>query len=252
MAELQWIEGRISVEAAVRAGNRPVEVIYIRRDRRDSATSRLQQFARKSGVAVERVSAETITEYAAGHSHGGVLARVGPRRFQELATLLEGQPDPAVVMIDGVEDPFNFGQAVRALYAAGVSGLVVRPRNWLSAADVVTRASAGASEWMPMAVAESVEKAADFFGSRGLTIACAARDATATVLFEADLTRPLFLVVGGEKRGITRTFMKRAEMRLEIPYGRPFTHALGTSSSVAVLAFEMMRQKRQSGKQPYQ
>lgn len=246
MSEWQWIEGFISIEAAVRAGNRPVETIYVRDDKWDSRARQLQRLVGETGIPLERVSVATINELVSGQSHGGMVARVGPRRLQSLPMLLENQPNPCVVMVDGVEDPFNFGQAVRALYAAGISGLVLRPRNWLSAAAVVTRASAGASEWMPTAVAETVEEAADFFSSQGLTVACATQGEGAISIYAADLTRPLFLVIGGEKRGITRAFLSRAELRLAIPYGRPFAQSLGTSSSVAVLAFEMMRQRKES------
>lgn len=245
MSEWQWIEGFISIEAAVRAGNRPVEVIYVREDKWDNRVRQLQRLAHESNILLERVPADTINELVSGHSHGGMVARVGPRRLQSLPMLLENQANPCVVMVDGVEDPFNFGQAVRALYAAGISGLVLRPRNWLSAAAVVTRASAGASEWMPTAVAETVEEAADFFSSQGLIVACATQGTGAVSVYAADLTHPLFLVIGGEKRGITRAFLNRAELRLAIPYGRPFAQSLGTSSSVAVLAFEIMRQRRE-------
>ncbi len=146
-------------------------------------------------------------------------------------------------MLDGIEDPFNFGYSLRALYAAGVDGLVVRPRNWMSAAGTVARSSAGASEWVPTAVAETAEEAAAFFRQRGLTVACAAKDDRAVPLFTADLSSPLFLLVGGEKRGITRSFMDQADLLLEIPYGREFRQSLGTTSAASVLGFEILRQR---------
>ena len=61
-------------------------------------------------------------------------------RFVDLAQIAANVPAPFVAMLDGVEDPYNFGQAVRALYAAGAHGLILRPRNWLTAAGVVARA----------------------------------------------------------------------------------------------------------------
>jgi 23S rRNA (guanosine2251-2'-O)-methyltransferase len=131
---------------------------------------------------------------------------------------------------------------VRALYAAGADGLVVRPRNWMSAAGVVARSSAGATEWIPTAVAETVFDAADVARAHGLTIACAAKD-RAVSIYETDLAIPVFCVIGGEKRGITRSFADRADVRLKIPYGRHFPRSLGTASAVAVLAFEAMRQR---------
>src|SRR6185369_5507880 len=127
-------------------------------------------------------------------------------------------------------------------YAAGADGLVLRPRNWMSAAGVVARSSAGASELMPTAIAETTQAAADFFRARGLRIAVAAKD-HATALYEADLSGALFLVVGGEKRGVTRSFEDAADIRLSIPYGRRYPHSLGTTAAAAVLAFEIMRQR---------
>lgn len=236
------LEGFVSVRAALKAGSRPFEVIYIRANKYDKGVSWLEHEARRQAIPVERVSAEVIDEYAGGSTHGGIVARVGARRFVALDDLGAAEPLPVIAMLDGVEDPFNFGQAVRALYAAGVAGLVVRPRNWTTAAGVVGRASAGAVEWMPLAVAETAQEAADHFRARGLVIACAAQE-DAVPLYQADLRVPLFIVIGGERRGITRSFRDQADLRIAIPYGREYDQALGTTAATAVIAFEIMRQR---------
>ena len=131
---------------------------------------------------------------------------------------------------------------MRSLYACGVDGLVLRPRNWLSTAATVARSSAGASELIPTAIAESAEEAATFFQSKGLTIACAAEEESVPIN-RADLTQPLFLLIGGEKRGITRSFLRQADLRLEIPYGREFRQSLGVTAAAAILGYEVMRQR---------
>ena len=73
-------------------------------------------------------------------------------------------------------------------------------------------------------------------------VACTARE-SAVSIYEADLSRPTFLLIGGEKRGITRSFLDQAELRLRIPYGRPFEKSLGAAASTAVIAFELLRQR---------
>ncbi len=242
MNESAWLEGRISIDAALHGHFRSIEALYIRRGKWDRATRQLLRSAEKKGIPVEIVDGAFIEEVSVGKSHGGLLARTGPRRFSALNELLEGSSRPFVVMLDGIEDPFNFGQAVRALYAAGIDGLVVRPRNWLSAAGTVTRASAGATELMPTAVAESALEAAAFYREQGLIVACTAKS-SAVSLYDADLNQPLFLLIGGEKRGITRSFLDQADLRVNIPYGRPFKHSLGAAASTAVFAFEFARQR---------
>jgi 23S rRNA (guanosine2251-2'-O)-methyltransferase len=236
------LEGFVSVRAALKAGSRPIHAIYLRHDKRDRGVTWLEHAAGAAGIPVERVDADAIDALASGSSHGGIAARVGPRRFVPLDDLAADRPAPFVAMLDGVEDPFNFGQAVRALYAAGADGLILRPRNWMSAAGVVARASAGASEWIPTAIAETTQAAADHWRARGLRVAVAdQRDAVP--IFAADLRGPLFLVIGGEKRGITRSFADQADLRLAIPYGSDFDGSLGTAAATAVLAFEVMRQR---------
>jgi len=237
------LEGAVSVLAALEAQSRDVLVIYLAQGRRYGSTvGRMMGLALNQGVPVKWVAEDIIAAYAQGSSHGGVIALVGPRRFVPLADLLNGVACPFIAMLDGIEDPFNFGAAVRALYAAGAHGLVLRPRNWTSAAGVVARASAGASERIPTAIAETALEAARFFRSRGLTVVCTTKEKS-TSLYEADLTVPLLLVIGGEKRGVTRSFLDQADLRLEIPYGRPFPQSLDAASAVAVLAFEVMRQR---------
>jgi len=242
MNEQAWLEGRISAAAAIQGQNRSVDTIYFQQGKRDRSFRRLIQLAESENIPVKFEEETFFTDHARGKSHGGVLALVGPRRFSGLEELLEGGDTPLVVMLDGVEDPFNFGHAVRALYAAGISGLVVRKRNWLTAADVVTRSSAGASELMPTAVIDSPLEAARFFRKQGLLVACTAHK-SATSLFDSDLTQPLFLLIGGEKRGITRSFLDQADLRLQIPYGRSFAQSMGVAASTAVLAFEILRQR---------
>jgi len=246
MSEEQAVlEGLISVDAAFRAGNRRIDRLLIRMEESsviERDVLRLIRDADRQGIPVQYVSAAEIDRVAQGKSHGGVIALVGARQFVPLASLVAEIKRPFIVMLDGVEDPFNFGQAVRAFYAAGADGLVLRPRNWMSAAGVVARASAGASELMPTAIAETTQDAADFLRAQGMRVAVATRERAASI-YEADLSGALFLVIGGEKRGITRSFEEAADVRLSIPYGRRFAHSLGTTAASAVLAFEIMRQR---------
>lgn len=245
MSDWLFIAGVIAVESVLQADSREMHAVYSTLDRFDSRMARLNRLTRERGVPIEsRDEAELAallesTSHGRVVAHGGVVAQVGPRRLQSLDEVAGGE-SPVVVMLDGVEDPFNFGQAVRSLYAAGIDGLVVRRRNWLTAGAAV-RASAGATEFMPTAEAESPEAAAEALRGRGLRVAVAAEDGQA--MGEVDLTGPLLLVIGGEKRGVTRSFQRAADVRVRVPYGRPFAHALGTTSAATALAFEVMRQR---------
>ncbi len=231
--------------AALRGRSRPIHRILIASEgvRAERPASEIARLARAQGVAVERTPRAVIDDMAAGASHGGVLAEVGERSFIPLPALASG-PSPFVVMLDGVEDPYNYGAALRSLYAAGATGIVVRPRSWTSATAIVARSSAGASELLPTAVATDPEAAEAAMRGAGLLVACAAERADAVSIHAADLTPPLFLLIGGERRGVMRSIIDRAEVVLRIPYGRSGAPSLGTAAAAAVIGFEVMRQRR--------
>jgi 23S rRNA (guanosine2251-2'-O)-methyltransferase len=239
------VEGHVSIEAVLEGGARPVHRIWAVRPG-DRRFGRLRALAREGGVTIDQVDASAIDELASGRTHGGAIALVGPRRDASVDELIaEAGEGSLIVMLDGIEDPFNHGQAVRALYAAGVDGLVVR-RNWETAVGTVTRASAGTTELMFTARVNSADEAASAFRRAGYRIACAVTAADAVELTEADLTGSLFVLIGGERRGVTRSF-KEADLRLRIGYGRHRAPQLGAAAAAAIIGFEALRQRRAEG-----
>lgn len=240
------VEGHVSVEAILEADVRPVHRVWATRPG-DRRLGRLRALAHERGVVIDRVPAEAIEELASGRTHGGVIGLVGPRRYRSVGTLLaEAGERSLIVMLDGIEDPFNFGQAVRALYAAGVDGLIVR-RNWETAVGIVTRASAGASELLPSAVTSSAEEAALACRRIGMRIACADASDDAAELSQTDLTGGLFVLIGGERRGVTRSFVDQADLQVRIGYGREQAPELGAATAAAIIGFEALRQRRSAG-----
>ena len=106
----------------------------------------------------------------------------------------------------------------------------------------MARASAGASEALPCFAADPAESVAlcRFLGYR---IVCAGiRDAVG--LYEADLKKPLLLIVGGEKRGISAEILGLADQVVRIDYGRDFRGSLSTASATTVIAFEVLHQNK--------
>lgn len=238
-------EGMTSISALLNTSadvnDRRIERILIDQTKRRSKAPEIGFLTAKShelGFPIEFVSPEVIQSSALGSSHGGILAVCSDRTIPTLqADLLD--TNGFYVYMEGIEDPYNFGNALRSLYAAGVTGVVLPPRNWLSAAGVVARASAGASERLPMMIADP-ETLVREFKKANYRILCAGIRNSVSV-FDEDFPFPLLLVIGGEKRGISAALLENADQIVRIDYGRPFQGSLSASASAAVLAFEIMR-----------
>jgi 23S rRNA (guanosine2251-2'-O)-methyltransferase len=237
------LEGHRSIEAALVGRSREVFSILAVRPG-DRRLRRLRALARDAGVTISSVNEARVDELAAGSTHGGVVAIVGPRRYLALDELLgSAGRDPLLVMLDGVEDPFTYGQAVRALYAAGANGLIVPARTWDSAAAIVARSSAGSSELLPTAQVAGVDEAAEQCRAAALQVVCAVTAADAVPLQELDFQGGTLVIIGGERRGIRRSFVGQCDLRVAIPYARPQAPPLSTAAAAAVIGFEAYRQR---------
>ena len=243
------LEGMTSISALFNAdkqhNNRTVQKIWIDEAKRKSKAAQIGFLVAKShehGFPIEFVSSEQINSCAIGNTHGGILAFCSPRNLSKLTPNCI-EPNGFYVYLEGIEDPYNFGYALRSLYAAGVSGIILPPRNWMQASGVVARASAGASELLPMYLSSSADEVLPMFQSLGYMSLCAGIRNSVSI-FEEQFPLPVLLVIGGEKRGISRTVLDQADRIVRIDYGRSFNGSLSAASAATVMGFEIFRQNR--------
>lgn len=244
-----YAEGAISILSVIRNQSRDIfEILLLPEAKRDEKNIvKLLSLAKKKKIPVRLSDTAFFESVTTGHTHGGVIASVGDRKMISPAEVFQNA-NGFVFMICGIEDPFNFGCAVRSFYSAGAGGMILSPRNWLSAAGVTMRSSAGATEAIPCAVYEDAVDLCNVAKEFGYQIVCACENDSVD-LFDADLSKPIFLIVGGEKRGISKDFLSRSDLRVRIPYGRAFRGSLTASAAAAVCAFEILRKNRKSTSQ---
>lgn len=248
-ADSALMEGMNSIRAVISGresgiNNRIIEKILFDREKaaaRHGELGYLRAISSIHGFTLQESDAETIDAMTVGNTHGGIIAVCGGRDF--------APPDENVgergfyMLLDGIEDPYNFGYALRSIYAAGADGIILPPRNWMSAAGVVARASAGASERMRIFVCEPSD-ALEFFKKLGYKV-YAAEKKDAESVYKTDLRLPLLMIVGGEKRGISSSLLSMCDARVRLDYGRDFPAALSAASAASILAFEVYRQNSQ-------
>lgn len=194
---------------------------------------------------LRETNCEELDKMTLGNSHGGIVALCKERTIPYLAAEdfeEKINKNGFYAMIQGIEDPYNFGYALRSLYAVGCDGIILGERNWMSAAGVVCRSSAGASEMFSVYKCDEIE-AAELFKKNGYTVVCA-DERTDNVLGECALPCPILLIVGGEKRGISRALLDLADTLVKIPYGREFKASLSAASATTMFAYEIMRQNK--------
>ena len=236
-------EGMTSISALIKALEirscaRAIKYVFYDKSKASSKYSQIKFLDIKSKqLEFELVpqSSDYIDSLANGNTHGGFVALCENRNYPALSSE-NINPNGIYYILDGIEDPFNFGYTVRALYAAGADGIILPPRNWTDATAVVCRSSAGCSELADIYIQDTTA-AVKLLKESGYRVACT--NITDSVsLYSSDLKAPIAFIIGGEKRGISRTMLDLADFNIRIDYASDFKGSLPTASATALIAFE--------------
>jgi 23S rRNA (guanosine2251-2'-O)-methyltransferase len=211
-------------------------------ERADDRVQGLLSVAAADGVAVRRVTRDALDRDARGGAHQGVVAEVTaapPATIDELASAASGTP--LIVVLDEVEDPQNVGAILRAVDAAGASGVVRQTRRAAPLEGAAAKASAGAVAHVRVANVVNIARAVEELKAAGIwTLGL---DASASMPYhEWDLTLPTALVLGAEGRGLRRLVRERCDTVVCIPM-RGRVSSLNVAAAAAIVLFEAVRQR---------
>jgi len=236
------IYGINAVTEALRAGR----VVSLRAGRRkDQRLQQLLALAEHSSVPVRRVSDEELDRESGGSSHQGVVADVSDRTIYELDDLIRdaaAAPPALLVVLDGVEDPHNFGAVLRSVDAAGAHGVIRQTRHSAPLSGAASKASAGALAHVRIADVVNVARAIEELKEAGIWTVALASDASETY-DKMDFTLPTAIVLGGEGSGVRRLVRERCDIVAAIPM-KGHVDSLNVSVAAGVVLFEAVRQRR--------
>ena len=236
------LEGNVSVKAAILGNHRKVEKLYYDKHKNDKDLNFILHRAMEKEIPCMPLEREEINAMATGRTHGGLVAEASPRIYQELSECMHGKT-PFLVLLEGVEDPFNLGYIIRTLYSAGCDGLILPRHDWASAESTIAKSSAGAFEYMNIVMSDDLPKLVKDIKKQGIKTYAAMRKDAITYL-EADYRQPCLLAIGGEMMGLSSAVRNEIERNIYIPYANDFRNALNAASAAAVLSFEVYRQRR--------
>lgn len=243
--------GRHAVIEALRHG-RPIAKIWVRSGEVEGSLREVYALARERDVPVSPVPRTRLDTLGEGlPPHQGVIAQVAAKATLSLDELMvdaQARPDPAFLILDGVQDPHNFGAILRVADAAGLSGVIIPERGAVGLTAAVAKTSAGASEFVPVARVTNLVRAIEILQREGYFVYAAHPEATQGYA-AVDWTGRVALVIGGEGAGVRPLVRDRVDGLVAIPM-RGHIASLNASTAAAVVAFEMLRQRERPGTSP--
>jgi 23S rRNA (guanosine2251-2'-O)-methyltransferase len=231
------------VREAIRAG-RAVRVLVGPRD--DGRLRQVLAEAAANSLPVESVDRAVLDHLGAGALHQGVAAYVREARVWTLEDVVEAASAPPLfAVLDGIEDPHNFGAILRSCDAFGVDGVIRQTRRAAPLGETVARASAGAAAHVRIADVVNIARTIEWFKARGVWTVGLAAEGRATPE-DVDLTLPLAVVVGGEGAGLRRLVRESCDWLVRLPMSG-HVESLNASVAVGVMLYEVSRQRRTQG-----
>ena len=148
------IEGRNAVIEAFRAG-KTIDKLYVQDGLKDGPIQTILREAKKRDVKVNFVEKDRLNGMSATGHHQGVIAIAASYSYAEVEDILakaaeKGEP-PFIIILDGVEDPYNLGAIVRTANQAGAHGVIIPKNRAVGLTASVARTSAGALNYTPVA-----------------------------------------------------------------------------------------------------
>jgi 23S rRNA (guanosine2251-2'-O)-methyltransferase len=222
-------------------------VLSIRVSRRaDDRIRGVMTLAEQRGVSIRRVDNADLDRLAPGAVHQGVVGELKAAREYDVADLVREAPPPALlVVLDGIEDPHNFGAILRTADGAGAHGVIRQTRRSAALGTAAAKASAGAVAYVKIADVVNIARAVEELKELGVWTVGLSGDAPASY-DQVDLTVPIALVLGAEGAGLRRLVRERCDFLIKIPM---FGHisSLNVSVAAGVALFEAVRQRSGSG-----
>jgi len=246
------VEGRQAVRELLLAGNRRIREIIVAEDQDDTEVLQdIVDLAQDLKVPVREVTRTRLFAEARTESPQGVVAHAAELPEHDLEELVrkkspQGVP-PFLLAVDGVTDPGNLGALLRSAECAGVTGVVLPKHRAVHVTPTVTKAAAGAVEYLPMALVGGLPAALRQLRDAGVWVI--GLDAGGdTDLFDLEVAdQAVCLVLGAEGKGLSRLVRERCDAVAGIPLLGQLA-SLNVSAAGALACFEVTRRRIASRK----
>jgi 23S rRNA (guanosine2251-2'-O)-methyltransferase len=242
--ETELLYGKQTVRSALEKGRTLNRLWIIDQLRYDGRFLPLIEEAKNKGTVIDVVDRKRLDQLTQGENHQGVVAQVAAYTYWELEDLIQQSakdPEPMILVLDGIEDPQNLGSLIRTAEALGVNGLIIPQRRASGVTATVSRVAAGAVEHLAIARVVNLNQALERLKEAGYWVVGAEASGERSVS-AMDLKGPLVVVIGSEGKGISLLTQKLCDFICHIPLpGR--TPSLNAGVAGGIILYEVSRQR---------
>ncbi len=230
------IQGKNSVYEALRSDEITVNSLMCAK----GVNSDIIALARKRGVKITYVDRDLLDKHSPDGKHQGYIADVTDFEYCDVADILSSSDKPFAVILDGINDPHNFGSIIRSCECAGVDGIIIGRNRQVAVTDTVVRCSAGAVAHIKIARVTNINNAIKQLQENGVWVY--ALDMDGEEIGKADLSGAVGIVVGGEGSGVSAYTKKCCDGVVSLKL-KGKVNSLNASVACGIALYEAVRQR---------
>lgn len=217
--------------------------LYIQDDLRGKNVDAIKALAAEKKVSISWTPKKTLSDMTGGAVHQGFVLRVSEFAYSELSDIMdkaEQEENPLILILDGLNDPHNFGSILRTADATQVTGIIIPKHRAVGVTPVVAKTSTGAVEHIPIARVTNLSQTLDKLKEAGFWIFGTDMDGTPS--HKWNTAGRLALIIGNEGKGISANIKKQVDEMITIPMSG-HVQSLNASVAAAVLMYEVYRNR---------
>ena len=226
MKDINLIYGKNPVIEAIRS-KKVIKVFVVN----NFIDQKINSLIKENHLAVSYISPNEMDKMCDG-VHQGIAAELKAYQtvaLEEIIIKAKKKEKKIIVMLDNISDPHNLGASLRSADVFEASGVILPKHNSVTLNATVAKTSAGAINYVPVAVVNNLNQAIKILKEEGYWIV--ATDGSAEISYSSlKYDFPVVVVIGSEGKGVSPLVLKNSDYIVKIPQ---FGHVNSLNASVA-------------------
>jgi len=238
-----WIWGRHVVLETLRVGAWTPLVVQVSPRCAHDVAAEVRARCQQQQIECHAETDAALSKTCRAEDHQGLAAHMPEFPYADFDPLLINTATrPSWLVLDGIQDSFNFGAMVRTAVELGLQALMIGTVEQSGVNSQVARSSAGGVNHVPIVqvatLAEGVRRLKDC-----QVQLVAASEKAQRLVQDVDLTLPTAIVIGNEGRGISEAVWSQCDTHVRIPTTGKLG-SLNAAVAAAIMGYELVRQRR--------
>ncbi|HKJ44491.1 MAG TPA: 23S rRNA (guanosine(2251)-2'-O)-methyltransferase RlmB [Balneolales bacterium] len=240
-----YIFGKHPVEDTLTRTPKKINKIFIRTKSNTSFIKNIERLSSENRIPVIHVPGRKLKDLVGNVNDQGIVAQISPVTYFDLddwlITHCKIDEQPAVLLLDEIEDPHNVGAILRTAAASGIDAVIVPKHRQAPVNATVYKTSAGTAGLVPIIRVTNLNQTIMRLKEEGFWF-CGLDQNAPKSFWEQDYDMPTAVIIGSEGKGIREKTLSHCDFIINIPMDNT-VESLNASVSAALVCYEIKRKR---------